>query len=50
MSEQPPDPCFEAWLENAADETTGGPAFFTLVDPDGNPVLIDQHVSQPTKH
>ena len=33
----------------AADETTSGPAFFTLVDPDGNPVLIDQHVSKPTK-
>lgn len=27
----------------AADETTSGPAFFMLVDPDGNPVLVDQH-------
>ncbi|WP_298957875.1 VOC family protein [uncultured Roseibium sp.] len=27
-----------------ADETTSGPASFTLVDPDGNPVLVDQHV------
>jgi lactoylglutathione lyase len=27
-----------------ADETTTGPAFFTLIDPDGNPVLVDQHV------
>jgi len=26
-----------------ADETTTGPAYFTLVDPDGNPVLFDQH-------
>lgn len=28
----------------AADETTTGPASLVLVDPDGNPVLIDQHV------
>lgn len=27
-----------------ADETTEGPASFTLVDPDGNAVLFDQHV------
>lgn len=27
-----------------ADETTSGPTSFTLVDPDGNPVLVDQHV------
>lgn len=27
-----------------ADETTTGPAFLMLIDPDGNPVLIDQHV------
>ncbi len=27
-----------------ADESTTGPASLTLVDPDGNPVLIDQHV------
>lgn len=26
-----------------ADETTEGPAEFTVVDPDGNPILIDQH-------
>ena len=26
-------------------ETPSGPAHFALVDPDGNPVLIDQHVS-----
>jgi catechol 2,3-dioxygenase-like lactoylglutathione lyase family enzyme len=25
-----------------ADETTTGPAHITLVDPDGNPILIDQ--------
>lgn len=27
-----------------ADETTTGPAFFMAIDPDGNPVLVDQHV------
>lgn len=27
-----------------ADETTEGPAFFALLDPDGNPILVDQHV------
>ena len=27
-----------------ADETTKGPAFFMAIDPDGNPVLVDQHV------
>jgi hypothetical protein len=26
-----------------ADESTTGPASFMLVDPDGNPVLVDQH-------
>ena len=28
-----------------ADENGTGPASFMLVDPDGNPVLVDQHVS-----
>ncbi len=27
-----------------ADEATTGPASFVVVDPDGNPVLVDQHV------
>lgn len=27
-----------------ADETTTGPASFMLMDPDGNPILVDQHV------
>ncbi len=27
-----------------ADESTTGPASLSLVDPDGNPVLLDQHV------
>lgn len=28
----------------AADESTTGPAHLVVVDPDGNPILIDQHV------
>lgn len=31
-------------LETEADETGSGPASFTLTDPDGNPILVDQHV------
>ena len=31
-------------LASEADETTTGPASLTLIDPDGNPILIDQHV------
>lgn len=27
-----------------ADEATTGPASFLVLDPDGNPVLVDQHV------
>jgi predicted enzyme related to lactoylglutathione lyase len=27
-----------------ADERTTGPASFLIVDPDGNPILVDQHV------
>jgi catechol 2,3-dioxygenase-like lactoylglutathione lyase family enzyme len=26
-----------------ADETTTGPAYFMVSDPDGNPILVDQH-------
>ena len=26
-----------------ADENTSGPDFFTMVDPDGNQILVDQH-------
>lgn len=33
-------------LDVKADESTDGPAFFTLIDPDGNPILVDQHVSK----
>lgn len=31
----------------AADEASTGPANFMLIDPDGNPVLFDQHVPRP---
>jgi predicted lactoylglutathione lyase len=31
-------------LESEAGETTSGPASLVLIDPDGNTILIDQHV------
>jgi predicted enzyme related to lactoylglutathione lyase len=31
-------------LETAPKENTTGPASMVLIDPDGNPILIDQHV------
>ena len=31
-------------LVQEADESTTGPASFIAVDPDGNPILVDQHV------
>jgi catechol 2,3-dioxygenase-like lactoylglutathione lyase family enzyme len=31
-------------LEAEADEATTGPAHLMLLDPDGNPILLDQHV------
>ena len=31
-------------LISEADEATTGPASFIAVDPDGNPILVDQHV------
>ena len=31
-------------LKQEADESTTGPASFMAVDPDGNPILVDQHV------
>ena len=30
-------------LSSEADETSSGPASLMLTDPDGNPILIDQH-------
>jgi len=31
-------------LFSEADEDTSGPASFIVLDPDGNPILVDQHV------
>lgn len=31
------------------DESTTGPGSFVIVDPDGNPILVDQHVPRPVK-
>jgi len=36
-------------LTNSADESSTGPASLSLLDPDGNPILIDQHVLRPKK-
>jgi predicted lactoylglutathione lyase len=36
-------------LKTKADESSTGPANFTLEDPDGNPILIDQFVPAPKK-
>jgi len=36
-------------LTSKADESTTGPASLMLLDPDGNPILIDQHVPSPRK-
>lgn len=39
-----PDPAIPA-----ADESAAGPAYFMLTDPDGNPILFDQHVPSPSR-
>ena len=31
-------------IQTEADESSTGPASFVVVDPDGNPILVDQHV------
>ena len=36
-------------LETEADESTDGPASLMLMDPDGNPILVDQHVPKPSR-
>ena len=38
--------CQDAGIEvvNPVDENTSGPGSFSVTDPDGNPILIDQHV------
>lgn len=36
-------------LASEADDSTTGPDNLMLMDPDGNPILIDQHVGSPPK-
>ncbi|HEX4953354.1 MAG TPA: VOC family protein [Thermoanaerobaculia bacterium] len=36
-------------LTSEADASTTGPASLMVLDPDGNPILIDQHVPKPQK-
>lgn len=36
-------------LLSEADEKTDGPASFKVLDPDGNPIYVDQYVSKPKK-
>lgn len=36
-------------LQLQADESSTGPASLLLLDPDGNPILVDQHVPSPRK-
>src|ERR1043166_6261959 len=36
-------------LAAEADESTSGPPSLMVMDPDGNPILIDQHVPSPKK-
>ncbi len=36
-------------LHTEADESASGPAHLMLLDPDGNPILIDQHIPSPRK-
>jgi hypothetical protein len=32
--------------ETSVDENTAGPGYMMIMDPDGNPILIDQHASK----
>jgi catechol 2,3-dioxygenase-like lactoylglutathione lyase family enzyme len=34
-------------LASEADESSDGPASLMLIDPDGNPILLDQHIPRP---
>ncbi len=34
-------------IQKRADSESDGPASFVVVDPDGNPILFDQHVPKP---
>ncbi len=42
LQRQLKDRCVDMIIE--ADESTTGPASFMIVDPDGNTILLDQHV------
>ena len=39
--------CKITLITTRADESGDGPASLVVVDPDGNPVLLDQHVPRP---
>lgn len=34
-------------IQTRAEEDGDGPASLVIVDPDGNPILVDQHVARP---
>lgn len=36
-------------IHTPAEDAGDGPASFVMVDPDGNPILVDQHVPRPLK-
>ena len=36
-------------FQTEADETTAGPAYFEIADPDGNPIVVDQGVPKPKR-
>lgn len=36
-------------IKTEADPASTGPAHLMVIDPDGNPILIDQHVPRPAK-
>jgi hypothetical protein len=36
-------------IRTPAEDAGDGPASFVMVDPDGNPILVDQHVPRPLK-
>jgi catechol 2,3-dioxygenase-like lactoylglutathione lyase family enzyme len=36
-------------LSSVADESSTSPASLMLIDPDGNPILLDQHVPKPAR-
>ena len=36
-------------LATAVDDSTTGPGSLMVMDPDGNPILVDQHVPRPSR-